>query len=75
MGRLRKVIEFLNGFRKLTIISLVILISTGLLALGLINGEMFAKIMVGTIPSYMAANVGEHVSKNVKDWIETLKKR
>jgi type IV secretory pathway VirB2 component (pilin) len=75
MARLRQVIEFLNGFRKLTIVVAVILVTTAMLIMGYIDSETYGKIMVASIPAYMAGNVGEHVSKNVKDWIETLKKR
>ena len=75
MSRIKNIIEFLNGFRKLTIIIFAILIATTMLVFHFIDSETYGKIMVAAIPAYMAGNVGEHVSKNIKDWIETLKKR
>ena len=75
MSKLKKIIAFLDGFRKLTIMGIVVLASIALLLAGYITGEIFAKILVGTIPAYMAANVGEHVTNRVKDLIEMLKRK
>lgn len=75
MSRIRNIIEFLNGFRKLTIIVLVLIIATAMLVLHFIDSETYGKILVAAVPAYMAGNVGEWAVKGIGDWVKEYKKR
>ena len=75
MSKLKHIISFLDGFRKLSIMLLIIVITTTLLVLSFINGDIYARILVVAIPSYFASNVGEHATNRIKEWIEVLKRK
>lgn len=75
MSFLKNVIGFLNGFRKLTICIIVILVASVFLITGHMDGAQFTSIITVTIPSYYAGNVGEHATDAFKTWLnEKLKK-
>jgi hypothetical protein len=74
MSKLINFVEFLNGFRKLTIIVAVILITTVLLLFGFIDAETYGKILTASVPAYMAGNVGEWAVKEIGTWAKTIKK-
>jgi len=62
--------SYLNGFRKLFICTLIVILSTTFLLTGHIDGAMFTEIMTVTPPAYFAGNVGEHAIEAVKTFIK-----
>ena len=63
-------LSFLNGFRKLVICMIVLVLATVFVCTGHITGEQFASIMTVTVPSYFAGNIGEHLTSSVKEWLQ-----
>lgn len=74
MSFFKKAVNFLNGFRKLSIMVAVLVTSTLMLVLQFIDSETYGKILVAAVPSYMAGNVAEWAVREVKDWITEYKK-
>ena len=74
MSFFRNAMSFLNGFRKLTIILLVLIITTVMLIFGFIDGLAYATILSAAVPSYMAGNVAEWVVREAATWIKEYKK-
>jgi hypothetical protein len=74
MAFIKNLVGFLNGFRKLTIIFVVILVSTLMLVLQFIDSQTYGNILVASVPSYMAGNVAEWAVREAKDWIIEYKK-
>ena len=52
--------------RKYHAFLLVILLVTGLLAIGSLTSKQFTEIVIFSFGLYMAGNVGEHVSKVIR---------
>ena len=67
---IKNVLNFLNGFRKLTICLLVIIIAVSLVLSGYIDGKMFTDLVKGVVTAYFAGNVGEHLTNTVKDFVK-----
>lgn len=63
------ILEFLNGFRKLSICLLVLILSTIFLVTHHITGEQYTSVLTVTVPAYFAGNIGEHLVDSVKEWI------
>ena len=68
---LRDFINFLNGFRKLTICVVVLVLAAVFLISGHINGDQFASVLTITVPSYFAGNIGEHLTETAKQWLQS----
>ena len=66
---LRNLLGFLNGFRKLVICVLVLLLATVFLLTGHLDGALYTQVLTVTVPSYFAGNIGEHITNTVKDWL------
>lgn len=75
MARIKNLISFLDGFRKLSVMLLLTFITLALLLADVISADNYTKILIVITPAYFAANVGEHATNRIKEWIQTLKKR
>lgn len=60
---------FLNGFRKLTICMVVIVVAVAFTISGHINGDQLTNVLTVTVPAYFAGNIGEHLTESVKEYI------
>jgi len=67
---LKDFLQFLNGFRKLSF--MVVLLTTGIVfrSLGLINGSEFVDLLKASTVAFMATNGIEHLSKSVIEWVK-----
>lgn len=70
MSFFTNLLTFLNGFRKLTICLLVVVISSIFTTLGYLTGDNLVSILNAVIPSYFAGNVGEHITEGIKEFIQ-----
>ena len=68
--KMKKFLGALNGFRKLFICILVVILATAFLISGHLDGKMYTSIMTITVPSYFAGNIGEHLTSSVKDFLK-----
>ena len=66
---LKNFLNFLNGFRKLFICVIVLLLATTFVITGHLTGGEYAQVLTITVPAYFAGNVGEHLTETVKDWL------
>ena len=66
---MNKFLGFLNGFRKLTVCFVVLLLSTIFLVTKDISGAEWVSVITITVPSYFAGNIGEHLTNTVKDFL------
>lgn len=71
---LRCLLNFLNGFRKLTICVLTLALATTFLVTGHITGEIYGNVLTITVPAYFAGNIGEHMIDVAKTWIDNKTK-
>lgn len=69
MSKFKNFVQFLNGFRKWTIMAGIMLISSGFLALGNLSGAEFVDLHKVIIPVFLGANGVEHMMKAVKGWL------
>lgn len=66
---MKNFLGFLNGFRKLFICIVVVILSTVFLVTKDITGAEWVSVMTVTVPSYFAGNIGEHLTNTVKDFL------
>lgn len=64
-------LNFLNGFRKLTICVLVLTIAVALTLSGYIDGSQLTSVLTITVPAYFAGNIGEHLVESVNNFIKS----
>jgi hypothetical protein len=70
MSFFTNLLVFLNGFRKLTICLLVVIVTSIFTVLGYITGDNLVTIFNVVVPSYFAGNVGEHITDGIKEFIQ-----
>lgn len=68
-------LNFLNGFRKFTIMVLLIIVPTSLLVAGLLDSKDYGHILGLTGVAFMGSNSAEHMTKVVMEWLKTKKDR
>ena len=68
--RLREFIGLLNGFRKFTIILLVLITGIVFRSIDFVNGAEFVDLLKGSVVAYMAFNGVEHLTKTVTEWVK-----
>lgn len=61
---------FLNGFRKLTICMIVIVVAVAFRISEHIDGTQLTQVLTVTVPAYFAGNIGEHLTDSVKEYIK-----
>ena len=67
--RLKEFLSFLNGFRKFTVMFLLIVTAIIFRILDYLNGAEFVDLLKGTAIAYMTFNGLEHMTKTVQEWI------
>ena len=75
MSLIRQLVNFLNGFRKFTVMILLMLVGVVFLISGHLSGSEFVKLLSSTAVAFMSANVVEHISTTVTTWVQTKIKR
>lgn len=70
MSAMREFIGLLNGFRKFTIMLLVIVVGIIFRLIDFVNGEEFVNLVQGTVIAYMAGNGIEHMTQTIKEWVK-----
>jgi hypothetical protein len=68
------VLKGLNGFRKLFMMFLVLVVASSFLATGYITGSEFVDLLKIVTPAYFAANASEHVTNQIHGWLSEKKK-
>lgn len=63
-------LQFLNGFRKFSVIVLLLITAVIFRITEQINGAEFVDLMKGTVVAYMAFNGIEHMSKSVIEFVK-----
>lgn len=66
--RARNIINFLNGFRKFTIMAILIAIAIVFRVLDYLSGKEMVELLSSTSVAFMSANGVEHVVKAVAEW-------
>lgn len=69
-----KLIDFvalLSGFRKFTIMMLLIIVGSTFRVMGYINGLEFVDLLKGAAVAFFAINGIEHMTGAVQEWIKT----
>lgn len=68
--RARNAIAFLNGFRKLTVIAVLILVGVIFRLSGHLTGTEMVELLRYTVVAFMAGNTVEHIGKAVTEWVK-----
>lgn len=70
VGWITHVINFINGFRKFTIMLLLIIIAVAFRLSDHISGEELVNLLQGTAIAFFSANGVEHMTAAVKEWVK-----
>ena len=62
-------VRFLLGFRKFTILIILIVVASVFRATGLIDGAEFVDLLKGVSIAFMGCNLGEYVILPIREWI------
>lgn len=74
MGRkLKNLLLYINGFRKFTIMMLLIIIGISFRLFDLVSGSEFVDLLKGSAIAFFSFNGVEHLTKAVKDWLVAKK--
>lgn len=68
------IINFLNGFRKLTFAMTTLIVGVSLLLSGFLTGREFVGLISPMAVAFMGANSLEHMTKAVIVWINKKNK-
>lgn len=68
--RLKNFLSFLNGFRKFTVMSILVIVAMVFRILGYINGAEMVDLLKDVAVAYMAFNGLEHMTSAVKEWVK-----
>ncbi len=66
--RAKNILNFLNGFRKFTIMAALIIVGIIFRVVGLLTGAEFVSLLSDVAVAYMAFNGIEHMTDAVKEW-------
>ena len=66
--RAKNILNFLNGFRKFTVMTMLILVGIIFRVAGYLTGAEFVSLLSDTAVAYMAFNGIEHMTDAVKEW-------
>jgi len=67
---LKDVISFINGFRKFTVMVLLLVTGISFRVTDFITGSEFVELLRYTTVAYMGTNALEHMSKAVVEWVK-----
>lgn len=68
--RAKDFLSILNGFRKLTVILLLLIVGITFRLVDLLSGKEFVELLSGTTIAYMTFNGMEHLTGAIKDWLK-----
>lgn len=63
-------IQFLNGFRKFTVMVTIVAAGVVFRVLNYVNGAEFVDLLKGTAIAFFASNAGEHMTKAIGEWLQ-----
>lgn len=69
MGFAKDALQFLNGFRKFTIMALVLVVGVLFRVWGFVNGAEFVDLLSTTAVAFFGTNAAEHLIKTVGQWL------
>jgi len=72
MSCLKRTIDFINGFRKWTVMILVLLVAVVFRIVDYVDGAQFVDLLKGTVIAFFTANVGEHVVNVIKEKFKSM---
>lgn len=75
MSRLKDFISVLSGFRKFSVIMLVILVGILFRVLDYISGAEFVDLLKNTTIAFMSFNGIEHMTGAIKEWVQGKMKK
>ena len=67
---LRDLLAILNGFRKFSIMLLLIVVGIMFRTFDLINGSELVNLLQATAVAFFATNIGEHITSTITTWIK-----
>jgi len=70
---LKDIIQFINGFRKWSIMATLITVGVTFRVLGFLTGQEMVELLRYTAVAFMAGNSLEHMSKAVIEWVKKKK--
>lgn len=70
---LKDLVQFINGFRKWSIMILLIVIGVMFRITGYLSGQEMVDLLRYVGVSFMAGNSLEHMSKSVIEWVKNKK--
>jgi len=73
MSKIKEMIQFLNGFRKLSMGVLFMAVTLTLLFLGKVSGSEFITTNRDVIVAFMATNVAAKIIHATVEWIKKKK--
>lgn len=68
--RAKNILSFLNGFRKFTVMCILIIIGVTFRLTGHLAGDEMVNLLSGAAVAFMSANGVEHVGKVVMEWLK-----
>lgn len=73
MGKIKDVVTFLTGFRKLSMGVLFMVVTLTLLLFGKVNGSEFITTNRDVIVAFMATNICAKIIGATKEWLKKKK--
>ena len=70
---LKDVIQFINGFRKWSIMMVLIIVGIVFRVLEFLSGQEMVELLRYTAVAFMAGNSIEHMSRSVIEWVKKKK--
>ena len=67
---MKDLISFLNGFRKFSVMVILIVVGAVFRMYNLITGSELVTLLEATAVAFFGANVGEHLTNTVSDWVK-----
>jgi len=68
--RIRELLLVVNGFRKLTLMAVLVIVGVVFRVLDYISGAELVELLKNTTVAYMAGNGIEHMTNAVKEWLK-----
>lgn len=69
-AKLKDFIQFLNGFRKFTVMMILVVIGVTFRLSGYLSGAEMVDLLRYSAVAFMSANSIEHMIKGVKEWVK-----
>lgn len=66
-----QVLQFLNGFRKWTVMAAVLAVGVIFRIVGFVSGAEFVELLSTTAVAFFGTNAAEHLIKTVGQWIKS----